>query len=73
MNTRLRCLELRAVRRKKCEIVFLHTAFDVPLTASVRLLEEEKKVIRISSKALVPSIKHWQQIMKPEHQNIMFW
>ena len=32
--------------RKQCEVVVLHTAFDVPLTGSVRLPEEEIKVIR---------------------------
>lgn len=42
----IRDLELSAVCRKKCELVVLHTAFDVPLTGSVRLLEEIIKVIR---------------------------
>lgn len=63
---------LSAVCRKKGEIVFLHTAFDVPLTGSVRLLEEEIKAIRILNKALAPNIQQQKQSIKPGHQNFMF-
>ena len=42
-HTRLRCSEFSAVCRKRCDPVLLHTAFGVPLTGSVRLLEGERK------------------------------
>lgn len=45
----LQYCKLSRLCRKKCEIVFLHTAFEGPLTGSVRLLKKGKHTVRNST------------------------